>query len=178
MVTPFVLLPFVGRDFFPDVDAGQLRLHVRVQPGTRLEETKIVFSRVEDEIRRVIPANELELILDDIGKPPEAFNLAFGDGSNIGSFDGEILMALKENHRPSRDYVRALRARLPKQFPGVAFFFGPADIVSQILNFGLPAPIDVQVQGYAGLANYQVAQNIQRTWRGCRVRPMSTCTRF
>src|SRR5581483_5290874 len=91
MATPFLLLPFVGRDFFPDVDAGQLRLHVRVQPGMRLEETKIVFSRVEDEIRRVIPARELELILDDIGKPPEAFNLAFGDGSNIGSFDGEIL---------------------------------------------------------------------------------------
>src|SRR5581483_7198404 len=105
---------------------------------------------------------ELELILDDIGKPPEAFNLAFGDGSNIGSFDGEILMALKENHRPSREYVRQLRARLPKRFPGVSFFFGPADIVSQILNFGLPAPIDVQVQGYAGLGNYQLAQQISK----------------
>ncbi|HTD67410.1 MAG TPA: efflux RND transporter permease subunit, partial [Candidatus Limnocylindria bacterium] len=161
MITPFLLLPFVGRDFFPDVDAGQLRLHVRVQPGTRLEETKIVFSRIEDEIRRVIPADELELILDDIGKPPEAFNLAFGDGANIGSFDGEILMALKEEHHPSRGYMTRLRARLPKQFPGVTFFFGPADIVSQILNFGLPAPIDIQVQGYGGLANYHIAETIR-----------------
>jgi multidrug efflux pump subunit AcrB len=161
MITPFLLLPFVGRDFFPDVDAGQLRLHVRVQPGTRLEETKIVFSRIEEEIRRIIPAGELELVLDDIGKPPEAFNLAFGDGANIGSFDGEILMALKEDHHPSRDYIKRLRARLPKQFPGVTFFFGPADIVSQILNFGLPAPIDVQVQGYGGLANYGIAQSIR-----------------
>jgi multidrug efflux pump subunit AcrB len=161
MITPFLLLPFVGRDFFPDVDAGQLRLHVRVQPGTRLEETKIVFSRIEDEIRRIIPAEELELILDDIGKPPEAFNLAFGDGANIGSFDGEILMALKEEHHPSRGYMTRLRARLPKQFPGVTFFFGPADIVSQILNFGLPAPIDIQVQGYGGLANYHIAETIR-----------------
>jgi multidrug efflux pump subunit AcrB len=166
MVTPFLLLPFVGRDFFPDVDAGQLRLHVRAQPGMRLEETKIVFSRVEEEIRHVIPENELELMLDDVGKPPEAFNLAFGDGSNIGSFDGEILMALTKEHRPSQEYVRELRARLPKLFPGVTFFFGPADIVSQILNFGLPAPIDVQVQGYAGLANYQVAQDIRKELAG------------
>jgi multidrug efflux pump subunit AcrB len=127
----------------------------------RLEETKIVFSRIEDEIRKVIPAEELELVLDDIGKPPEAFNLAFGDGANIGSFDGEILMALKEDHHPSRGYMTSLRARLPKQFPGVAFFFGPADIVSQILNFGLPAPIDIQVQGYGGLANYHIAEIIR-----------------
>ncbi len=100
MLTPFLLLPFIGRDFFPDVDAGQLRLHVRAQPGTRLEETKKIFSHVEHAIRGVIPANELDLVLDNVGVPPDSFNLAFSDGATIGSFDGEILMALKEKHHP------------------------------------------------------------------------------
>ncbi len=162
MLTPFLLLPFIGRDFFPDVDAGQLRLHVRAQPGTRLEQTKAIFSNVEGAIRKVIPADELELVLDNIGVPPDSFNLAFSDGATIGSFDGEILMALKSEHHPVRQYVRQLRATLPKQFPGLTFYFQPADIVSQILNFGLPAPIDVQIQGVGGLANYEVARKMEK----------------
>jgi CzcA family heavy metal efflux pump len=162
MATPSVLLPFIGRDFFPEVDAGQFRLHVRAEPGTRLEETKLIFSRVEEQIRRVIPPDQIDLILDDIGRPPEAFNLAFGDGATIGTFDGEILVSLnKENHDPTPKYVKALRAELPKHFPGLTFYFQPADIVSQILNFGLPAPVDVQIQGYGGSANYEIAQQMR-----------------
>jgi multidrug efflux pump subunit AcrB len=161
MVTPFLLLPFVGRDFFPDVDAGQMRLHVRAQPGTRLEETKIIFSRVEQEIRRIIPPDELDLVLDDIGVPPDSFNLAFGDGATIGAFDGQILLALKEDHHPVRQYVAQMRKQLPKAFPDLIFYFQPADIVSQILNFGLPAPIDVQIQGF-NPGNYALARQIQR----------------
>jgi multidrug efflux pump subunit AcrB len=161
MVTPFLLLPFVGRDFFPDVDAGQMRLHVRAQPGTRLEETKIIFSRVEQEIRRIIPPDELDLVLDDIGVPPDSFNLAFGDGATIGAFDGQILLALKEDHHPVRQYVAQMRKQLRKAFPDLIFYFQPADIVSQILNFGLPAPIDVQIQGF-NPGNYALARQIQR----------------
>ncbi len=160
MATPFLLLPFIGRDFFPDVDAGQMRLHVRAQPGTRLEETKIIFSRVEQEIRRIIPPDELDLILDDIGVPPDSFNLAFGDGATIGAFDGQVLLALKEDHHPVRQYVAQMRKQLPKAFPDLTFYFQPADIVSQILNFGLPAPIDIQIQGF-NPANYALARQIQ-----------------
>jgi multidrug efflux pump subunit AcrB len=161
MATPFLLLPFIGRDFFPEVDAGQMRLHVRAQPGTRLEETKIIFSRVEQEIRRIIPPDELDLILDDIGVPPDSFNLAFGDGATIGAFDGQVLLALKEDHHPVRQYVAQMRKQLPKAFPDLTFYFQPADIVSQILNFGLPAPIDIQIQGF-NPANYALARQIQR----------------
>jgi multidrug efflux pump subunit AcrB len=161
MATPCLLLPFVGRDFVPDVDAGQMRLHVRAQPGTRLEETKIIFSRVEQEIRRIIPPDELDLILDNIGVPPDSFNLAFGDGATIGAFDGEILLALKQDHHPVRQYVALMRRQLPKVLPDLTFYFQPADIVSQILNFGLPAPIDVQIQGF-NPANYALARQIQR----------------
>src|SRR4051812_9966151 len=140
VVTAFVMLPFVGRDFFPQVDAGQFRLHVRAAPGLRLESTKVIFSRVEEELRKVVPANEIELILDNIGRPAESFNFAFGDGATIGTFDGEILVALKEGqHGPTEEYIRQLRKELPARFPGLIFYFQPADIVSQILNFGLPA---------------------------------------
>jgi multidrug efflux pump subunit AcrB len=162
MATPFLLVPFVGRDFFPNVDAGQLRLHVRAAPGTRLEQTRVIFSNVEREIRRTIPARELDLMIDDIGRSPETFNLAFGDGATIGSFDGEILVALKKDqHAPTEGYVKELRRRLPPMFPGLMFYFQPADIVSQILDFGLPAPIDVQVVGYGGKANYEVARELE-----------------
>jgi multidrug efflux pump subunit AcrB len=162
MATPFLLLPFVGRDFFPNVDAGQLRLHVRAAAGTRLEQTRVIFSNVEHEIRRVIPPSELDLVLNNIGRSPETFNLAFGDGATIGPFDGEILVALKkEGHHPTEQYVKALRQRLPRIFPGLTFYFQPADIVSQILDFGLPAPLDVQVIGYGGPANYQIARQLQ-----------------
>jgi multidrug efflux pump subunit AcrB len=162
----FILLPFIGRDFFPEVDAGQFRLHVRATPGTRLEETKILFSRVTEELRRVIPKEEIELVLDNIGRPAESFNFAFGDGATIGTFDGEILVALKEgNHGPTPKYVEELRRRLPQRFPNLIFYFQPADIVSQILNFGLPAPIDIQVAGYDP-RNYEIAQGIRKQIAG------------
>src|SRR5580700_2541280 len=161
IASAFVLMPFVGRDFFPRVDAGQLRLHVRAPSGTRLESTKLIFSRVEEELRRVIPPDEIELVLDDIGRPAESFDFAFGDGATIGTFDGEILVALKEGkHGPTVKYISELRQRLPRAFPSLLFYFQPADIVTQILNFGLPAPIDVQVAGYDP-RNFDVARQIR-----------------
>jgi CzcA family heavy metal efflux pump len=166
MATAFVLLPFVGRDFFPAVDSGQIRLHVRAQPGTRIETTKALFSQVEEQIRSTIPPNELDLIIDNIGLTPETFNYAFGDGATIGSADGEILIALNEKHHaPAEGYVRRLRSQLQNQFPDLTFFFQPADIVTQILNFGLPAPIDVQVQGYDP-ANYEIARHLRERLAG------------
>ncbi len=161
MSTAFLLLPFVGRDFFPSVDSGQIRLHVRALPGTRIETTKVLFSEVEDEIRKKIPADEMHLIIDNIGLSPETFNYAFGDGATISSADGEILIALNEKHHaPSRGYIRELRTQLNRQFPDLTFFFQPADIVTQILNFGLPSPIDVQIQGYDP-ANYEIARRVR-----------------
>jgi multidrug efflux pump subunit AcrB len=161
MSTAFVLVPFVGRDFFPAVDSGQLRLHVRAQPGTRIETTKVLFSEVEQRIRKSIPADEISLVIDNIGLSPETFNYAFGDGATISSADGEILIALNEKHHaPSEHYVEELRTQLQSEFPELTFFFQPADIVTQILNFGLPSPIDVQVQGYDP-ANYEVARRLR-----------------
>jgi multidrug efflux pump subunit AcrB len=166
LASAFLLVPFVGRDFFPQVDAGQFRLHVRAAPGLRLESTKVIFSRVEEELRKVIPGSEIELILDNVGRPAESFNFAFGDGATIGTFDGEILVALKEGqHGPTEEYIRRLRRQLPIRFPDLTFYFQPADIVSQILNFGLPAPIDVQVAGYDP-RNYDVARNIRQQIAG------------
>ena len=163
VLSALLVLPFVGRDFFPTVDAGQFRLHVRAAPGTRLENTKILFSQVTRELRRVIPNDEIELILDNIGRPAESFNFAFGDGATIGTFDGEILVALKEgNHGPTPKYIEELRKRLPERFPALMFYFQPADIVSQVLNFGLPAPIDIQVAGYDP-HNYDVARDIRKS---------------
>jgi CzcA family heavy metal efflux pump len=161
MSTAFLLLPFVGRDFFPAVDSGQIRLHVRAEPGTRIETTKVLFSQVEEQIRKQIPANEIGLIIDNIGLSPETFNYAFGDGATISSSDGEILIALNEKHHgPSERYIKELRSQLQQQFPDLTFFFQPADIVTQILNFGLPSPIDVQVQGYDP-ANYEIARHLR-----------------
>ncbi len=161
MSTAFLLLPFVGRDFFPAVDAGQIKLHIRARPGTRIETTKVIFSQVEDQIRRTIPPDETDLIMDNIGLTPETFNYAFGDGSTISSADGEVLIALNQKHHAlSEKYVEQLRSQLQKQFPDLTFFFQPADMVTQILNFGLPAPIDVQIQGYDP-ANYEVARRLR-----------------
>ncbi|HWF86519.1 MAG TPA: efflux RND transporter permease subunit [Vicinamibacterales bacterium] len=156
-----LLYPFVGRDFFPTVDAGQLRLHVRCPPGTRIEETEIYFQRVEDYIRQVIPASELSVINDNIGLPNN-INLALSDSVTVGPSDGEILVALNETHHPTAGYLKTLRAELPRRFSDLEFFTQPADIVSQILNFGLPAPIDIQVSGPIGEsdANYKAAQQI------------------
>jgi multidrug efflux pump subunit AcrB len=157
-----ILLPFIGEDFFPAVDAGQIRLHVRAPDGTRIEETERRFSQVDDVIRQVIPAKERRNILDNIGLPNSGINLAFGDNATIGTSDGEILVSLVQGHHISAgDYVKRLRRQLRKQLPDMSFFFQPADIINQILNFGLPAPIDVQLSGRNAQANYPVIQALQ-----------------
>ena len=141
------LFPLLGKDFFPSVDAGQFRLHVRGPAGMRIEETQTLFAQVEEHIRRVVPPSELDSILDDIGVPVSGINLALGDPSMISSADGEILVSLKPDHRPTEHYVRALRRDLAISFPQATFFYLPADITTQTLNFGLSAPIDVQITG-------------------------------
>jgi multidrug efflux pump subunit AcrB len=155
------LYPFVGRDFFPTVDAGQLRLHVRCPPGTRIEQSEVYFQQVEDYIRTVIPAGELSVINDNIGLPNN-INLALSDSVTAGPSDGEILVALNATHHPTADYLKTLRQELPRRFSDLEFFTQPADIVSQILNFGLPAPIDIQISGPISESdkNYQAAQQI------------------
>ena len=156
-----LLVPFTGQDFFPLVDAGQFRLHVRAPAGTRLEETDQIFNAVEASIRRVVPPQEMSLLLHNIGLPLGGVNLAFSDASTIGPADGEILVALKPEHRRSTfDYVAELRRKLPLEYPNLTFFYQPADIVSQILNFGLPAPIDIQLVGQNRAANYRLARRI------------------
>jgi multidrug efflux pump subunit AcrB len=157
-----LLLPLVGRDFFPSVDAGLIKLHVRGVPGTRIEETERKFAQVEDAIRKVIPPGEIETLLDNIGIPYSSMNLSLSDGSLISSADGEIFIALKEGHSSTRAYVRKLRAMLAETFPDQTVFFLAPDISTQVLNFGLPAPIDVQVFGAIGNEEqtYGVAQTI------------------
>jgi multidrug efflux pump subunit AcrB len=162
------LLPYLGEDFFPQVDAGQIRLHVRAPAGTRIEETERYFAQVENTIRRIIPAAELVDILDNIGLPYSGFNLAFSDSVTIGAYDGEIMVSLRPGeHAPSSQYVRRLRTELRRQFPELTVFMQPADIVSQILNFGLPAPIDVQVVGPLAnaKANYALARRMTMRMR-------------
>jgi multidrug efflux pump subunit AcrB len=156
--------PFIGSDFFPPVDAGQIRLHVRAPAGTRIEETEVWFSHVEDTIRQVIPAHDLADILDNIGLPYSGLNIALSDNVTIGPFDGEILVSLRPgDHASTWDYIRELRRRLNQQFPSLTFFFQPADIVGQILNFGLPAPIDVQIVGPLANVrkNYAIGKRIE-----------------
>src|SRR5262249_21906089 len=133
------MLVYVGRDFFPLIDGGQIQLHVRAPAGTRIEVTEKIFQEVEDKIREIIPEKDRALIVDNIGLPARAYNLAFVDGSTIGVNDGTILISLKEGHAPTTEYVRKLREVLPKAFPEDVFYFQAADIVTQILNFGLPA---------------------------------------
>jgi multidrug efflux pump subunit AcrB len=152
---------FVGRDFFPVIDGGQIQLHVRAPAGTRIESTERIFQSVEDKIREVIPEKERELIVDNMGLPARAYNLAFADGSTIGINDGVILVALKEGHKPTADYVRKLREVLPAAFPEDTFYFQAADMVTQILNFGLPAQIDVRTMG-RGTNNLQVAKELRK----------------
>jgi multidrug efflux pump subunit AcrB len=164
-----VLIPFIGTDFFPQVDAGQIRLHVRAPGGTRIEETEAYFRQVEDTIRQVIPPAELSDILDDIGLPYSGFNVALSDSATVGSFDGEILISLKREHASTWNYIRTLRARLNREFPALIFFFQPADIVGQILNFGLPAPIDVQVIGPLSNTNTNYTLARQVTERLARI---------
>src|SRR5216683_7646236 len=153
----FLLIPRLGENFFPDTDSGQFTLHLRAQTGTRIEETARLTDLVEAAIRREIPAAEMDVILDNIGLPYSAINWMHGASGVIGAADADVLVSLKANHRPTADYVRALRETLPTEFPGVTFYFLPADIVTQILNFGLPAPIDVQIEGADIQGNRRVA---------------------
>jgi multidrug efflux pump subunit AcrB len=155
------LVYFTGRDFFPYVDAGQMRLHVRCPSGTRIEEAERIFGAVEADIRRVVPPAEIDTILDNIGLPNSGINLAFSDSTTNGAGDGEILISLKPDHRPTIDYTRQLRITLASDFPSEVFFFQAADITSQILNFGLPAPIDVQVAGNDAAVNFRIATSLR-----------------
>jgi multidrug efflux pump subunit AcrB len=160
LLVSFALVPFLGRDFFPAVDAGQFRLHVRAPAGTRLESTQERFFQVGNAIREVIPPNEIQNVLDNIGLPSSGINLAFGDSSTISSADGEILVALNPNHKPTAQYVRILREKLHRDFPDMEFFFSAPDIVGQILNFGIPAPIDIQITG-RDPKGYDIANEIK-----------------
>ncbi len=143
----FALVPWLGQDFFPTVDSGQFRLHLRARTGTRIEETASLCDLVERTVRQEVPSEELENILDNIGLPYSGTNMSYSNNGTIGPADADILISLAPNHRPTAEYITALRERLPREYPGVLFYFLPADLVSQILNFGLPAPIDVQVVG-------------------------------
>ncbi|OUJ72914.1 efflux RND transporter permease subunit [Hymenobacter crusticola] len=155
------LYPFIGQNFFPKVDAGQLRLHIRVPTGTRVEETERRFAQVEKVIRDVIPADELDLVLDNIGLPVVPINLILSDNPTIGAGDGEILVSMKEEHGPTAEYITEIRRRLRKEHPDLSVFFQAADIVNQTLNFGLPAPIDIQVVGRNKEANQKIATKLK-----------------
>jgi multidrug efflux pump subunit AcrB len=156
-----VLYPFLGQDFFPSVDAGQIRLHVRAPAGTRIEETERLFGQVEDAIREVIPASDRAMMLDNMGLTQSFTIMAYVDNGTVSNADGELLVALQPDHRTTAGYVARLRQELPARFPNCTFYFEPADITSQILNFGLPAPIDIQVVGLNRAANLGVAQKLR-----------------
>jgi multidrug efflux pump subunit AcrB len=161
-----VMATLVGRDFFPDIDGGQIKLHVRAPAATRIEATERIFEEVEDKIREVIPERDRELIVDDIGVPQRPYNLAFTDGSTINVNDGVILVSLKEGHAPTAGYVRKLREVLPAAFPSATFYFQAADMITQVLNFGLPSQIDVQVVGRDRATNRRVAEELRRRLAG------------
>jgi CzcA family heavy metal efflux pump len=159
------LWPFLGQNFFPTVDSGQILMHVRAQPGTRIEETARLFDVVEQTVRQIIPPAQLDNIVDNIGLPFSGINMAYQNTGTIGPEDGDALITLKEDHSPSEAFIKELRTTLPQKFPGTSFSFLPADIVSQILNFGLPAPIDVQVIGNNQKANYAYAIDLLKRIR-------------
>jgi len=156
----FALIPFLGQDFFPDTDSGQFILHVRAKTGTRIEETARLVDQVEDGIRQVIPPNEINNVLDNIGLPFSSINYIYNNSGLTGAADGDVLVSLNEKHHPTADYVRTLRERLPREFPGATFYFLPADIMTQTLNFGLPAPIDIQIDGPDIADNSRIADRM------------------
>jgi multidrug efflux pump subunit AcrB len=156
----FLLVPYLGRNFFPAVDAGSILMHVRTQIGTRVEESANQFADVQKAIRKIIPSAEIETLADNIGMPISGINMTYNNTGLIGSQDGDIQIKLKEGHRPTGEYVQAMREQLPRAFPGMTFAFLPADIVSQILNFGAPAPIDLQVRGADVNANFAYANKL------------------
>ena len=159
------LWPFLGENFFPEVDSGQILMHVRAQPGTRIEETARLFDLIEQTVRGTIPPEQLDNIVDNIGLPFSGINMAYQNTGTIGPEDGDTLISLKEGHAPTAGYIKKLRTILPQKFPGTTFSFLPADIVSQILNFGLPAPIDVQVIGNNQKANFAYANDLLKRIR-------------
>jgi multidrug efflux pump subunit AcrB len=161
----FALTPYLGRDFFPTVDAGQILMHARTHVGTRVEETAEQFAAIEKAIRQIIPPEQLETLVDNIGMPVSGINMTYNNSGTIGTQDGDVQIKLNENHRPTAEYVRALREELPKRFPGVTFSFLPADIISQILNFGAPAPINLQIRGPDLHADFAHAQSLLRELR-------------
>ena len=162
VLASFALLPSLGQDFFPATDAGALALHVRLPLGTRIEESAAAFDRIEARIREVIPAEQLDSIIDNIGIPLSGIDMAYSNSGTIGPQDGDIQVTLKPGHAPSADYVKQLRETLPESFPGSQFAFLPADISSQILNFGAPAPLDVKISGPDAAANRAYALELQR----------------
>ncbi len=156
----FLLVPYLGQNFFPSVDAGQILMHVRSQVGTRIEESANQFAEVQKAIRKIIPPDEIDTLTDNIGMPISGINLTYNNTGVIGPQDGDIQIKLKEDHHPTENYVKALRERLPRAFPGLTFAFLPADIVNQILNFGAPAPIDLQIRGANLNANFVYANKL------------------
>ncbi len=161
----FGLVPFLGSNFFPAVDGGQILMHARVPVGTRVEEAAARFADIEAAIRQVIPSDEITTLVDNIGLPPSSINLTYNNTGVVGSQDGDVQIALSEGHKPTADYVRTLREKLPRLFPDTVFSFPPADIVSQILNFGAPAPIDLQVRGNNLDANFEYANRLLKAMR-------------
>ncbi|MFS1286377.1 efflux RND transporter permease subunit [Pseudomonas piscis] len=165
VLVSFALLPSLGQDFFPATDAGALALHVRLPLGTRIEESAAAFDRIEARIREVIPPEELDSVIDNIGIPLSGIDMAYSNSGTIGPQDGDIQVTLKPGHAPTADYVKRLREALPESFPGSQFAFLPADISSQILNFGAPAPLDVKISGPDDAANRAYALELQRRLR-------------
>src|SRR6266550_3692898 len=161
-VSSFALLPWLGEDFFPAADAGQIKLHLRAPTATRIEETAALCDEVERSIRSQIPAQEIASLIDNIGLPYSAYNYTYSTSAPIGPEDADIMISLAEKHRPTDEYIHDLRLNLAREFPGVLFYFPPADIVSQILNFGLPAPIDIQIVGRDVDANHQFANTLMQ----------------
>ena len=160
-----LLFPLLGEDFFPTVDAGRFDMHIRMRPGTRVEETARSSDEIEQMLRRIIPTNQLEGIIDNLGIPYSGINLSYNTTGTTSAADGDILVSLKERHDPPNDFVREIRRRMLQEFPDIEFWFPPADIVAQILNFGLPAPINVQVQGLNTHANFEFASRLMNQMR-------------
>ena len=168
VLVSFALVPWLGRNFFPVVDAGEIKMHIRAQTGTRIEETARLCNEIENQIRKYIPSDQIKNMVDNIGLPVSGINLTYSNSSPIGPSDADILITLSEDHRPTAEYVRELRAHLSDDFPGTSFAFLPADIVSQILNFGMPAPIDVQVIGFKRKDNQVYASLIMDRFKKIR----------
>jgi multidrug efflux pump subunit AcrB len=167
-VASWAIAPFLGQDFFPNVDAGQFRLHFRARSGTRIEESARLADRIEEVIRTEIPKRELHGILDNIGIPNSGISLSYSNSGLVGAGDGDVLVQLNEGHKPTDDYVRKLRLTLRREFPGIMFYFLPADIVSQTLNFGIPAPLNIQVTGRDQTTNRAIAADLAEKMRHIR----------